>query len=95
MLLRNTYDKFIEDLKEVCNASTVDEKRYYVFDDKKEMAKKGLKSLALFLAPITTLGACGLLTRKAFGDKKIIRNQQLLYGVAKLYLNDLDAFMKS
>ncbi len=94
LLKRETYDEFIEDLKQVCTATTVKEKRNFDFGDKKENVKGGVKFAAIS-ALLGSIGAVATVTSYAFGDAKIIRNQQFLYGVAKLYLNDLDAFMKS
>ena len=94
LLKKDNYDLFISDLKMVCDASTVEEKRALDFSDKKENIKKGAK-LAAATAFFKAIGAVATVASYAFGDAKLIREQQLLYGVAKLYLNDLDAFMKS
>ena len=94
LLKKETYDSFIEDLKKVCDATTVKEKRNFDFDDKKENIKKGVGFAAIAVL-FGAVGAIATVTSYAFGDAKVMRNQQLLYGVAKLYLNDLDVFMKS
>ena len=90
---KDTYDSFIEDLKQVCNATTTQEKKNLDFNDKKKTIKN-LAILALHTSLFGVIGAIATLTGYAFGDAKKIRSQQLLYGVSKLYLNDLDAFMK-
>ncbi len=92
---KEAYDSFIEDLKQVCDAKTVENKRKIDdFSDKKENIKKGAV-LAGLVVPLLWIGSVAAITTYAFGDAKTVRNQQLLYGVAKLYLNDLDKFMKS
>jgi hypothetical protein len=87
------YDAFLDDLKSVCDATTVKERRNFDSKDKAKNIKNGivLATVAALFGPIVTFAA---VTSSAFGDGKTIRNQQLLYGVAQLYLNDLDTFMK-
>lgn len=94
MLKKENYDKFIAELKTICTATVVDEKRNFDFSDKKKNIKKGAKMAAItFLFGL--LGAAVKLTKDAFGDAKIVRSQQLVYAVVNLYLKDLDAFMKN
>lgn len=94
LLKKETYDKFVESLKQVCNATTVEEKRSFDFNDKNKNIKNGVK-LAAFAVLFGAIGAIATVTSYAFNDFKIVRNQQLLYAVANLYQNDLDAFMKN
>ena len=93
LLNKKNYDAFIEDLKKVCDASSTGDKKHFDFSDMKENAKKGAKFAAIAVL-FGAIGSIAALTTYAFGDAKTIRNQQLLYGVAELYFNDLDAFMK-
>ncbi|MBE5939667.1 MAG: hypothetical protein E7266_04635 [Lachnospiraceae bacterium] len=89
LLTKKVYDEFIEDLKKVCDASSVNEKKHFDFSDTKQKV--------MFVTVAVLFGAIGsitALTTYAFGDAKTVRNQQLLYGVAQLYLNDLSDFMK-
>ncbi len=86
------YDNFMKKLNEVCDASTAREKKYFDTRDLKDVAKKGVKyyfAAALFWPSV--VGA----VNHGVKDAKLVRNQQLLYGISMLYLNDLDAFMKS
>lgn len=94
LLKKETYDEFIEDLKSVCTATTVEEKRNFDFSDKTKNIKNGVK-LAAVSVLLGTIGMIATATSYAFGDAKIMRNQQLLYAVAMLYQNDLDSFMKN
>lgn len=94
LIKKENYNNFISDLKKVCNATTVEEKRSYDFNDKDKNVRNGVK-LAAFSVLFGAIGAIATVTSYAFGDAKIVRNQQLLYAVAKLYQNDLDAFMKN
>lgn len=94
LLKKENYDSFIEDLKQVCTATTVKEKRRFDFNDKTKNIKNGAK-LAVFSVLFGAIGAIATVTSYAFGDAKIVRNQQFLYAVAKLYQNDLDGFMKN
>ncbi len=94
LLKKKNYDEFIEDLKSVCTATTVEEKRNFDFCDK----TKNIKNGGMRAAVSVLFGAIGMIataTSYAFGDVKIMRNQQFLYAVAKLYQNDLDSFMKN
>jgi len=94
LLKKENYNKFIDSLKKVCNATTVEEKRSFDFSDKKKNIKNGVK-LGVFAVLFGAIGVIATLTNYAFGDSKIVRNQQLLYAVANLYQNDLDSFMKN
>lgn len=93
LLSKKIYDEFIEDLKKVCDASSVNEKKHFDFSDAKKNVMKGA-ALAAVAVLFGAVGSIAALTTYAFGDAKTVRNQQLLYGVAQLYLNDLDTFMK-
>lgn len=93
LISKKQYDAFIEDLKKVCDASSVTDRKYFDFSDGKQNAKKGVKFAAMAVL-LGTIGSIAALTTYAFEDAKTVRNQQLLYGVAQLYFNDLDAFMK-
>ena len=93
LISQKNYDAFVEDLKKVCDASSVGDKKHFDFTDGKQNIKKGAK-FAVVAVLFGAIGSIAALTTYAFGDAKTIRNQQLLYGVAQLYLNDLDAFMK-
>ncbi len=87
-----TYDSFMKKLNEVCDASTAKEKKYFDTRDVKDVVKKGAK---YYLASAFFLPAVAGAVNHGIKDAKLVRDQQLLYGISKLYLNDLDAFMKS
>lgn len=91
---KEIYDEFISDLKSVCDATTVEEKRSFDFEDKTKNMKNGAKLVA-FSFLFGAIGAIATVSSYAFGDAKLVRSQQLLYAVAKLYQNDLDSFMKN
>lgn len=91
---KKVYDKFIKELRKICTATTVEEKRNRDFNDKGKNIKNLLKFVALSYL-FNLIGAIATLTVDAFEDAKTVRKQQLLYGVAKLYRDDLDSFMKN
>ena len=91
---KENYDNFIADLQEVCNATTVEERKKYSSFDKKNAAKNVAEKIWETLA-YGLDGALAKFTVDALNDKKIVRNQQFLFGVSKLYYDDLDSFMKS
>ncbi len=88
-----TYDSFMKKLNEVCDALTAKEKKYFDTRDLKDVAKKGAKYF--YLATAFFLPAVVGTVNHGVKDAKLVRDQQLLYGISMLYLNDLDAFMKS
>lgn len=90
---RKTYNEFIEDLKSVCDSKTTNKAR--AFDPRDEKAYKAEVFFTTVFALTNPASLTGFLLAAAFDDAETVHNQQLLYGVAKLYLNDLDAFMKS
>lgn len=95
---KERYNEFIEELKKVCDATTVKERRSLDFDNKAENIENGIIWAVAAVVWGTVAATATMFTRivrNAFGDAKVVRNQQLLFGVAKLYLNDLDAFMKN
>jgi len=93
LLNQKNYTEFIAELKKICDAGTAKEKRSIDFTDKAKTIKNGLVMAAAY-GLFNVVGAVAVATSYAFGDAKIVRNQQLLYGVVQLYLNDLDSFMK-
>lgn len=90
---RETYLKFIDDLKSVCECKTTDRARAY--DSRNKKAFKTEVFFTAIFALTNPISLATFLVGEAFDDAETVHNQQLLYGVAKLYLNDLDAFMKS
>lgn len=83
---KEVYDEFIVDLKKVCTATTVEKKKNLDFKDK-------IKKVVTY----SIWGGIGAMAivYYAFADEKLVRSQQLLYAVVKLYQNDLDKFMKN
>lgn len=83
---KEIYDEFIADLKKVCTATTVEKKKNLDFKDK-------IKKVVTY----SIWGGIGAMAivYYAFADEKLVRSQQLLYAVVKLYQNDLDKFMKN
>lgn len=65
-----------------------------ILKDKTKNMKNGAKLVA-FSVLFGAIGAIATVSSYAFGDAKLVRSQQLLYAVAKLYQNDLDSFMKN
>ena len=90
---RETYHKFIEDLKSICDCKTTDRARAY--DSRNKKAFKTEVFFTTIFALTNPISLATFLVAEAFDDAETVRNQQLLYGVAQLYLNHLDAFMKS
>ena len=94
LIKKEVYDKFIKDLEKVCDSTLVKEKRSLDFNDKNKNFKNGLKLFAFTVlgGPVGTVGGA---IKYAFDDFKLVSNQQMMYAVVKLYLNDLDGFMKN
>ena len=86
------YAEFLDDLKKICDADTVDKKLHFDLNNVGRTVMSGMKSgiISLF-SPLVGMGTA---FRDVILDNETCRLQQLLYGVAKLYYDDLDAFMK-
>ena len=97
---KEDYVAFVEELKTVCDAKVND--RWFKGGEKPKVEGKKVAPIGVALAVQAIaggiigvgVGAITAVTTIAFGDAKVTRQQQLLYGVANLYLNDLDSFMK-
>lgn len=76
------YEAFLKELKKVTDLAIA----------KKEKKEKNWKILAKSFIPY--LGPVWV-SKEIMDNNKIAREQQLFYGITKLYLNDLDAFMKA
>lgn len=94
LIKKEDYDKFIKELEQICDSTVVKEKRNLDFNDKTKNVKNGLQFAAstFIFGP---LGAIGKAISSVVTDLKVVRNQQLLYAVIKLYHNDLEKFMKN
>lgn len=88
-----SYNSFLKELKSVCNSPIV--KRKTVYNDEKRVIGDSLILVALSIAfPVQGLAtALTVYTVNAFNDEKIIKKQQMLYGVVRLYREYLDNFM--
>lgn len=85
------YASFLEDLKKVCDAETVNKKLHFDLNNIGNTAKSGIKSAVI--AALSPIVGVGVAVSDVISDNKTCRIQQLLYGVAKLYFDDLDDFM--
>lgn len=84
----DSYNAFLEELRNITNLA-ISKK------EKKRKAEKGLLSMVKYVIPYA--GPI-LLTKDAVSniqDIQLVREQMLFYGITKLYLNDLDSFMKA
>ncbi len=90
---KEKYNEFIEDLKKVCDSPTARATKSFDPSNKKAFNLE-VATTAIF-ALTNPVSLASYLITDAFLDAKLVKQQQLLYGVANLYLNDLDKFMKS
>lgn len=90
---KDIYKQFIEDLKSVCDSPTADETKCFDPSNKKTFTTE-VAATAIF-ALTNPVSLASYLVTGAVMDAKLVYKQQLLYGVANLYLKDLDAFMKN
>ena len=79
---KEDYDAFLKDLNEITDLA---------------IAKKKKKNKNWFFVAKSAIPYIGpvLFSRDMFDDAKLAREQMLFYGITKLYLNDLDGFMKA
>lgn len=85
------YASFLGDLKKICDVETVNKKLHFDLNNVGNTAKSGIKSAVI--AAISPIVGVGVAVSDVISDNKTCRIQQLLYGVAKLYYDDLDDFM--
>lgn len=89
---REKYNEFIEKLKKICDSSTAKEKKFFDPSDKRVFKAEMVASAVS--AIINPISLAAYLVCDAFLNTQLVHDQQLLYGVAKLYYDDLDKFMK-
>ncbi len=82
-LKKEEYDEFLEEFKKLA------------LPEKKKAHKKFKVAEKLATAMLDPVSLVAAYLSDYFRDKKKVRQQLLLYGVAKLYENDLETFMKS
>ena len=94
------YRRFQEELKQLTDKNdVVDRDAFADQEDAKDRIKKKGKFVALsLLFPPALFVAGGMVAKDAsevFKNAKVIRSQMLYFALTKVYLEELDAFMKS
>ena len=79
---KEDYDAFLKDLNEITDLAIA------------KKSKKNKNWLYVARSAIPYIGPV-LAYRDRFCDARLAREQMLFYGITKLYLNDLDGFMKA
>lgn len=79
---KDAYDAFLKDLNEITDLAIAKKK------------KKDKNWLFVVKSEIPYVGPL-LYSKEIMEDTKLVREQMLFYGITKLYLNDLDSFMKA
>lgn len=89
---KKDYEKFLEALKSEITVEAVKNKKKKIGLN----APTILKGAGFLFAPwIAGAALGGFLIKDAFDDATTVKHQQYIYGIDKLYMNDLETFMKS
>jgi len=92
---REDYEAFLAELTETTDLAIGKQDKKNKPGEKKQWLKLGV--VATLTAAVPVLGgiASGVIYKDLFDDAKLVRSQMLIYGITKLYINDLDDFMKA
>lgn len=93
---RKNYETFLEELGDTTDLAIAKQDKKQKPGEKKQWFKVGV-AVAAFTTAIPMVGALasGSFYKDYFDDKKLVRNQMMIYGITKLYMDDLDSFMKA
>lgn len=96
---KEVYRRFQEELKQLTNNADTKTDAFASQEEAKERMKKNGKLLALSLlfppALLLTGGMVAIDASEVSRNAKVIRSQMLYFALTKVYLEELDAFMKS
>lgn len=100
LVLPNAYKEFVNEFKEISNNPVSNKKRAIGFNTE-TVGSIGICSIPImkigtFLIPgIGPWIAGGWLGKRAINDKRLIKQQQMIFAVSKVYFDFLDSFMKA
>lgn len=92
---RDIYDEFIMELNELVSHSITQMDALAAMENvKNKNTKKAMVATGVVLFPPLALAGVAKHTYDITKEKELIRKQQLMYAVTKLYYDDLEAYMK-
>lgn len=92
---RVKYEEFLKELSESTDLAIGKQDKKMKPGEKKQWVKVGAVAALMAAVPVLAGVASGVIYKDLFDDKKLVRNQMLIYGITQLYINDLDEFMKA
>jgi hypothetical protein len=88
---KKNYDKFVQELNDISNSKVASEAPKHSLKNKTTWIKLGTSLMGPTGVLRMFMGAS--LLKDVFDDKELVRTQQLVYGITRLYLNEPEWFV--
>lgn len=92
---RKKYEMFLDDFDKITDLEIAKQDKRMKPGEKKQWFKVGAVAALTAAIPLAGFLASGTIYKDLFHDKKLVRNQMLIYGITKMYMDELDTYMKA